>query len=425
MTENHRDADRPITITNAFDALGDYYTEQHGPSSPDRGWERLARALDAEEHFDEESTTLLGPGETAANRVSWWQWTFFKYLAAGALMGAGAVGTFKTTGVQGFLSNVLMVVALLIFVGALMQGTRRRIAAAEAERLNREDCAKFVERHARLTAVHSAAETRQATIANMGKTAAPGIIDLTEADLTTTDLTEVNLIGALLRGVMLDGKNLRAANLYGADLSGAGMFAADLSRAELSDAHLAGAELGGAQLVGARLTRANLTGANLTGVNLSGAILSGANLTGVNLSGAMLSGAELAAADFTGATLTSAYLTRAYLAGAHLEGARLAGANLRGAHLRGANMSCADLTGADLTHTDLRKAVLIGADLTGAKLIDLADLEEVTWSEATLWGRYRQEVIERSIPLGRGCYRLNPAEGSSPGPIVPIPRVPA
>lgn len=426
MTANHRRPDRPITIAEAFDALGDHYTDQHGPGSADAGWARLQQVLDADEFFAEhEPAPPHGPPPLTLEPVSWWQWTVFKYLAAVVMMGAGAGGTLRTDGMEQLLSGVCMAVALLVWVGALMQGTRRKAAAAEIERLNFESCAEFVERHVRLAAVRSAAEARQATIESLGKTDSSGVVDLTEADLTDADLTEVSLIGARLQGVMLDGKNLRAANLYGADLTGASMFGAELSRAELSGADLTGADLASAHLVGARLTHSVLTGANLTGANLSGALLTGADLSRAELAGAMLSGAELAAADLSQAVLTGAYITRAYLVGANLEAAGLTGANLCGSHLRGANMTCAELAGADLTHTDLRQAVLIGADLTEAKLLDLTDLEEVTWSEATLWGRYRDDVIKQSVPIGRGCYRLNPSEGSSPGPIIPTPRVPA
>ncbi len=42
-------------------------------------------------------------------------------------------------------------------------------------------------------------------------------------------------------------------------------------------------------------------------------------------------------------------------------------------------------------------------------------------SQATIWGRYREDVIKLSILLGRGCHRLNPSEGTSPRPTIPIP----
>ncbi|WP_051158454.1 pentapeptide repeat-containing protein [Nocardia carnea] len=413
-----RNPDRSVTISEAFDKLGDYYTEQHGPGSAEQGWDRLQRALDDDEPADDPA-----PDQPDRSTISWWKRPLVKYWVAGVLMSAGSLVTFYAGPLVAGVATVAMLVALTIGVAALLETNRRQIAKIEATRLAREHREEIRAQKSRRKAVRKAALARQKAVQDIGRMDSSGIVDLAGADLTETDLTEVNLVGANLAGATLDGKNLRGGNLYGTNLADASLFGAELSRAELSGADLTRADLTTARLIGTRLAGTTLTNAHLTGAILSGAVLAAAHLSGADLAGAVLSGADFNNADLSGAALPSAYITRAYLAGANLEGADLGRANLRGSHLYGANLTRANLAAADLTHTDLRRAILIGADLTDAKLLDLTALEEVTWSEATIWGRYRNDVIKRSTPLGRGCYRLNPAEGTSPGPVL-LPRIP-
>lgn len=119
---------------------------------------------------------------------------------------------------------------------------------------------------------------------------------------------------------------------------------------------------------------------------------------GADLARARLHGVELPGADLTGADLTSADLRQAYLVEAVLVDAKLAHAQLDHADLRGA-----DLTGADLTRVDAA-----GTDFSEAEIPGIATAKDVTWSEATRWGEYSDEVRSRSRSLGGGRYRLNP-----------------
>lgn len=51
--------------------------------------------------------------------------------------------------------------------------------------------------------------------------------------------------------------------------------------------------------------------------------------------------------------------------------------------------------------------------LSGAKLPDLEAMRAVTWSERTVWGIHRAQVLMRSTPLGRGRYELNSVDATA------------
>lgn len=425
MTGNHHNDHTPhsITIHEAFDKLSDYLTERQGPGSTEQGWARLQRALDTDEPADHPAPHRRArAGEIARSIESWWQRSTVKYWAACLLITIGV--TTSGTGLPGMLVTVvcLPVGGVLTFY-ALFRSARRQEAEAEAARLRHQQRHEMRVHNARRAAVRRQTAANKRRIGPLGRMDSSGALDLAGADLTHADLTDLSLIGATLTEATLDGRNLRFANLYEADLSGASMFGIDLSRADLSGADLANADLACAHLIGARLSGAVLSGANLAGANLSCAVLSGADLSGADLSGAILSGADLSGANLSGATLANAYITGAHLQAANLSGADLEQANLRGSYLPRADMTRANLTGATITHAVLRHTVFIGAGLSGAHLPDLTDLEEVTWSETTVWGRYHEDVIKRSIPLGAGRYKLNPPEDTALGPILQ-PRLP-
>lgn len=244
------------------------------------------------------------------------------------------------------------------------------------------------------------------------------------ADLTGANLMRASLVGVDLSGAVIDGNSLRGANLYGANLCGASLFGADLYRAELTKANLAGANLSGACLLGAHMKAANLNHANLTGANLSNTLLSRADFSFADMPGAILSGADLSDADFSSADLSSTLMSNAHLHSSNLSRTTLVKANLRGVYLYKANLSSADLRGARFVNARLNHVNLIDADLSGAFFSTLDVLQDVIWSERTVWGKYREEVIQNSVPIGRGRYKLNPPDGTANSGIPLVPKVP-
>ncbi|WP_052425267.1 pentapeptide repeat-containing protein [Streptomyces fulvoviolaceus] len=169
----------------------------------------------------------------------------------------------------------------------------------------------------------------------------------------------------------------------------------------------------GRALRGADLYQANLIRADLTGTCLADADLDGADLSGAFRDAADLSGAHLDGVDLTRARLTNARLSEANLGGADLVEAILYGADLTGANLTGADLCRADMIGTYLTCVNLD-----GADLSGAYLVN------VTWSEQAVWpDELAVQMRARSVPLGRGKWRV---EGSgNSGADVEVPLVPA
>ncbi|WP_218020756.1 pentapeptide repeat-containing protein [Nocardia grenadensis] len=91
--------------------------------------------------------------------------------------------------------------------------------------------------------------------------------------------------------------------------------------------------------------------------------------------------------------------------GVNLQDACLARANPRGAYLHRADLTRTDLTGADISTTTVEHTALIGATRTGAKLLDLTDLEEATWSEATRCVR-AGSPIEKPVAVFSSTGRL-------------------
>lgn len=88
----------------------------------------------------------------------------------------------------------------------------------------------------------------------------------------------------------------------------------------------------------------------------------------------------------------------------------------------GALLSRADLAGADLSDADLVGADLVGADLVGAILIG-ANLLNVTWSVQTRWpDAVAAVMLERSVPIGGGQWRVQ-GSGNS-GADLSVPPVP-
>ncbi|MGY2119406.1 pentapeptide repeat-containing protein [Nocardia gipuzkoensis] len=446
MTDNRKDTVHAITISQAIEKWGSYLAERHGGGNVDAGWARLQRTMDQERPTlrrrpVQRAKKASGPLTQASRMQS------AAEVFVGCALLAGTVVTFIRT-VGGWW--VIPAALLLFYISdrstknlevRLQEQERKKELQESREKINqavarREAASAFRDLLQRNPHHFSQCQPGRKDKPSMAGGAAtpssqpacpdadpvgPASPALTGVDLTRADLLSLNLIGADLSGANLDGNTLRAANLYGANLCGTTMFSTDLSRADLTGAKLTSATLCCANLTGARLVRANLSGAGLAGANVSSAMLSEADLSSTDLSGAMLSGADLSSADLSGANLSGAYMSDVHLHSANLTGAVLCRANLRGAYLYRANLTCADLTGAKLTHAVFTHAILIDADLTGAEFSALAELQDVTWSERTSWGHYRVEVQRRSIPIGRGRYKLNPTDNSPTNdqPIVP------
>ncbi len=141
------------------------------------------------------------------------------------------------------------------------------------------------------------------------------------------------------------------------------------------------------------------------------------NLRHAELAETTMPGRDLREVDMNKALLRGALMTRVDLRGADLRGADLRGADLTGADLTGADLRGADLTAADLFRADLTAANMRKADLTGAKI------EEVIWTEDTVWPQIMAKGIEEgSSRVGPGTFQVSrpPPEPSGAAARIPL-----
>ncbi|RDI66818.1 pentapeptide repeat-containing protein [Nocardia pseudobrasiliensis] len=459
MTEQQgrMDAAREITIQEALDALESYYARRGGGESVDAGWARLQATLRAKSQpaskvkIDGTRKWIVAAADNVGSVLTRYAMKAFVGLSTTAAVILVFLG-----GYWSLISVLILGITALTWwipEAARRDARRRELTQAEWTARRRE----LREEAQRRQTERREAQQREAEYREMRQreeqykavgrpvnilpakpqgqilsTAVPsrqkpkirwsdsGTVDLASFDLRGINLLGLNLIGACLTGTNMEGIALRGANLYGADLSRASVFSADLSRTELTGANLRGANLACTLLVGARLSGADLSGAHITGANLSGAYSAYADMSHADFSGAILSGAELSDTDLSGALFIGSYLSGAHMHGANLEGADLSHATLRGVYLYRANLSRANLSGANLIGAVLKHIVLIDANLTNTKISEIGKLEDVTWSERTQWGAHWAEVLSKSIPIGRGRYKLNP-RGDVQTPYAPEP----
>ncbi|MFI6960024.1 pentapeptide repeat-containing protein [Nocardia sp. NPDC050408] len=428
MTRKRRkDAVPAITVHQAFENLRHWIAEHDTGGDIDEGWARLRQAIETEEKEKSRGKT---PARVRRRAVKSLRSKVSRTVRARRVLPSFETVVVCLAFVTSFSMFLLggswpvMSLPLLAAAGCMWLAQdqdrrkqelreRKRRQVLEEFKVKRRKAA-MLDKQRKLEAAHrqttpSQQQPRLPVCRNESD------LNLAGADLRSVDLLGLNLIGACLPNTTMDGCGLRAANLFAANLSGANLFSADLSQAELTNADLTRAELAGAHLVGARLTGANLSWAHLPGANLSGAILARADLTGADLSSALLTGTDFSGADLYSADLDGAHLSNAHMHGANLDSATLRRANLRSAYLYRANLSHADLRDANLAGAVLTYAVLIDTDLSGAIISAVKDIRDVTWSERTRWGRYFSEVVERSVALGRGRFKLNPPDSPCRG----------
>ncbi|WP_084161358.1 pentapeptide repeat-containing protein [Nocardia sp. BMG51109] len=453
------DSIREISIHDALDILGAYYTRRHQGEDADAGWARLQATIKAKAETSREESTppkkesrirnWINKALDHADRLLWKyaMKTFIVFIII------GPVATIVVT----IIDSTTMIVltrywpVLSTVAGAVTLGTRWLIGLAKDDELQRALDSAYEGHRKKVESQLQEAECDEAACKTAARSDKPspepsqlvtsppvprsqphrlrvrrdssGAADLASMDLRGVELLGVNLIGARMAGANMEGSRLRGANLYGADLSAANIFSADLSRAELANVNLHQANLSFALLAGARLACANLSGAHVTGANLSSVIASRTDFSSADLSGAILAGTDLSEADLSDAILTGAYMSGAHLHGVNLENANLSWASLRKAYIYRANLSHANLNGANLLGAVLKYSILIEANLIDTKISDISNMEEVTWSEGTKWGSHREEVLRMSVPIGRGRYKLNPRDGAacSDDPLHPKP----
>ncbi|MFI9538113.1 pentapeptide repeat-containing protein [Nocardia fusca] len=236
MTSEHLDGPRwPIPLGEAFEKLGDYYTNQHGPGSADDGWARLQRVLGADEPTAAAAEPAPGRWQRLADRVqSWWDRVTVKYWVASVLMVIGVAYAGADGVLEVFAAAVAVSCATALALSALLQSARRQEAEAKAAKVLQEHRREMRIQIARRDNARRRAAERHLVVQTVGRTDKAGIIHLSSVDLRDHNLAEFNLIGAALEEATLDGMNLCGANLYGATLTGSSMFGTELSRADLT-----------------------------------------------------------------------------------------------------------------------------------------------------------------------------------------------
>ncbi|WP_280267935.1 pentapeptide repeat-containing protein [Nocardia wallacei] len=414
MTQIRRKDTHPaITIHQAFEHLRVETTARDTGGDMNAGWARLQKSLDA---IDREAKGPQNRRRKPSAKLLRLPGYARRLVRAIPSMETVAISALVTVTLAlfwfgGYWPTLVLPIAVVYWFAWWVKYQDRMLDQRD-EDVRRES--ERIRRRHRQAAVREA-DQRVETVLRQAKdrcrsaTSSPGPV------VWKVSLFEANLIGVSLPDTNFEGCHLRNANLYSADLSGANLFGADLAQAELTSADLSRADLTNASLVGARLAGTDLSWARLSGANMSAAVLGRADLTGADLTGAMLAGADLSGADLTGAILVGAHLSRVHMHGTNLAGATLHRANFRHSYLYRTNLSRADLRDANLTGAVLTHAVLIDTDLTGADLSDVKDMREVTWSKRTRWGQYYPDVLQRSIPLGRGRFKLNPPDDTALG----------
>ncbi|GAA4062613.1 pentapeptide repeat-containing protein [Nonomuraea soli] len=196
------------------------------------------------------------PGRELRGRDRWlWLWPL---LTLGVMVGVGMLwGSLGT-----FLSGVIVVAALILFVGDEVLQTAHRLAVTILAVVLVVIGWMGYQRGVPFFST----ETLKAGGASPSESA-PSPVDLRGRKLTADDLKGVNLRGADLAGAVLDGLDLHGVDLSGVNAQGASFRRSMLDRAQLNDADLRGADLREACLYGAQLRRADLRGVDATGAD--------------------------------------------------------------------------------------------------------------------------------------------------------------
>ncbi|MFI6476995.1 pentapeptide repeat-containing protein [Nonomuraea sp. NPDC050663] len=196
------------------------------------------------------------PRRALRGRDRWlWVWPL---VTLGVMVGVGMLwGSLGT-----FLSGVIVVAALILFVGdeVLQPGHRLAVTIVAVVLvvtgwLGYQRGLPFFSTETLKPGSAAPAES------------ASSAVDLRGRKLTADDLKGVDLRGADLAGAVLDGLDLHGVDLSGVNAQGASFRRSMLDRARLDDADLRGADLREACLYGAQLRRADLRGVDATGAD--------------------------------------------------------------------------------------------------------------------------------------------------------------